>query len=66
MEVGGDVGGAGYWVMGPLYLCFIVFADDHLARNFVYFTVCLWLSRTDRTGCWLVDINNNCLNTSSH
>ena len=31
------------WVMGPLYLCFIVFADDHLARKFVYFTVCLWL-----------------------
>ena len=30
-------------VMGPLYLCFIVFADDHLARKFVYFTVCLWL-----------------------
>ena len=29
--------------MGPLYLSFIVFADDHLARKFVYFTLCLLL-----------------------
>ena len=41
--------------MGPLYLYFIVFADDHLARKFVYFTVCLRLDE-------LVDIKNNCLN----
>ena len=37
-------------VMGPLYLGFIVFADDHLARKFVYFTVCFWLNRTS----WLI------------
>ena len=39
-------GGRGCWrgsLMGPLYLCFIVFADDHLARKFVYFTLCLLL-----------------------
>ena len=46
-------GGRGCWrgcVMGPLYLGFIVFADDHLARKFVYFTVCFWLNRTS----WLI------------
>ena len=42
-EVGGGRACWRGWVMGPLYLCFIVFADDHLARKFVYFTVCLLL-----------------------
>ena len=49
-RMGGGRGCWRGWVMGPLYSCFIVFADDHLARKFVYFTVCLWPCRTG----WLI------------